>query len=228
MLIAVKDGPGKIELECDRPCWGGNPQIAPDGRHIALSIRGVINPDAESDPNSSWQELAVVDLESIEDQRIGNETGLLDTRGLVGWINSDQLMLHQSDGRLIGVPIDAPTETIDYGTGLPPEASSGLLNISPDGTQLLEVNLTELGQGRLVVIDGSGAPRTIATLDNPWGDVWWSPDGTQIGYLIDVQTDDQGIWTISLDGSNRQLLTPGELVIDSDGRHIWQPVWPGN
>ena len=225
ILIASANGErSQIDLECGKPCWADAPLISPDGRHIAALISGM--DEGSGNEVVSWETIAIVDVESRAVQHLANSQELLTLRGLVGWAGPGELLLSENDGRLVGVPIDAATDTVDYLYQAPPQSKADLLGYSPNGTLRVVSFETTTGEGELAIRDGSPEFQTIATIDSPWGAMWWSPDGSQIGYLIDVQTDNQGIWTIEPDGDGQRLLAPGAFVIDSESRNVWQPVWP--
>jgi hypothetical protein len=227
-------GRSKMELACDRPCWGRDSFISPDGERIAVAISGRVA-GSESGPGSTWRDLVVAEVSSANDQHIGNETGLLDTRELVGWNNSDELLLAEGgtlDMRLLGVFVDRSIGNLDYGPGAwPPSADADEIGLSRDGSRRIWIQADDQGRGELFVAErpanltGPPGHRTIATLDGPWGASWWSPDGGRIGYLIDVQTENQGVWIIEPDGSANEPLALGAFVIPDNSRRVWQPVW---
>ncbi len=228
ILIAAADGARYvIPLECGRPCWGDPPLVSPDGRHIATRVRGM--DELSGGQFSPWEEVGVVDVASGEVQHLENSAELLARRDLVGWAGPGELLMMEADSYQIGVPIDSPTETISYGRDqLPPQVSADGLGLSPDKSLRIHVVESRTGAGGLAVgaWPTSRLPLSIADLDSASGATWWSPDSSLIGYLIDVQTDNQGIWTIEPDGDGQRLLASGAFVIDSESRNVWQPVWP--
>lgn len=88
---------------------------------------------------------------------------------------------------------------------------------SPDGTRIA-YRRWEDGIGSVVVMDGGGATRTLATHRQatdacaPWQPAAWSPDGTMLVYaMAELCGDRPDLFIVRADGSSasRMLLAPG-------------------
>jgi hypothetical protein len=131
------------------------------------------------------------------------------------------------------VPLDPRLDRVDHGY-LP--AGPGVLPVgvafSPDGTQLVQfVERSRVLIADLVLGDLANGRRESLVVGMPaGGSVWWSPDGRMIGYLIDTQAPEQGIWLVNADGSDLRRLVGSPLVMgriaygtDSTLLKAWQP-----
>ncbi len=85
-------------------------------------------------------------------------------------------------------------------------------------------NSGSLVTSELRVLDiSSGDETTIAAEGGIWGPLAYSPGGDRILYATrSANWDPTGLWSISADGSDKQLLVPGSAWGD------WQPLPPGS
>jgi dipeptidyl aminopeptidase/acylaminoacyl peptidase len=232
--IIAGDGstPREVRADCDA-CLGGSAYWSPSGDQIAF--RTWTNLD-------SGESLGIA-AGNIDDQLVPLLSSTSGGDALLGWASDEALWVvpfgvtvpvsePEEAGHLFEVPLDPRMDRVDH--GFPPAGpgvSPGGVAISPDGTQVLQlVDRPPALIGDLMLADfpDGDAERLIEGLPTTFGLVWWSPDGRTIGYLIDVQTPDQGIWLVDADGTGRRKLVGGSLVI---GHHeldrtllkLWQP-----
>jgi hypothetical protein len=233
--IIAGDGsaPREVHADCDA-CFGGSTYWSPSGDQIAF--RTWSNQD-----NGESLGIAAGDVDSpivplVPDTHGGD--------ALLGWATEQSiwvvpsgvsvpLAVPEGAGHLFEVPLDQRLARVDRGF-LPsgPGVMPGGAAVSPDGTQVVE--LVErpgglIGDLMLAPFPTGSAERLAEGVPSIGGPVWWSPDGGTIGYLIDVQTPDQGIWLVNADGTGLRRISGAALVVarDSEGSdgtllRVWQ------
>jgi Tol biopolymer transport system component len=109
---------------------------------------------------------------------------------------------------------------LDLATGRSTRVTHGVLEPavptwSPDG----QIAYTIRGLGAIHLVDPATGETSVLVRDavGAWG-ARWSPDGTQIAYVHDVDGVARAIWLMDADGSNRhELIQSGNCCID--------PLW---
>jgi hypothetical protein len=234
--IIAGDGspPREVRADCDA-CFGGSVYWSPSGDQIAF--RTWTNRD-------NGESLGVA-AGSVDGDVLALVSGTHGGDCLVGWASDGSLWVvpfgvmvpinePAEAGHLVEVPLDPGLDRDDHGF-LPagPGVTPGGGAISPDGTQVLQV----VERPRALISDliladfpTGGSERLVEGLASAWGPVWWSPDGRMVGYLVDAQTPDQGIWIVNADGTGRRKLAGGSLVVgrnlsglDVTLLKVWQP-----
>jgi hypothetical protein len=235
--IIAGDGsaPREVRADCDA-CFGGSVYWSPSGDQVAF--RTWSNQD-------NGESLGIV-AGGVDEPIVPLVPDTHGGDGLLGWASDESLWVvpfgvtvpldvPEGAGRLFEVPLDPRLNRVDHGF-LPagPGVMPGGAVISPDGRQVLQLverprSLT--GDLMLAGFPSGSAQRMVEGLPSIWGPMWWSPDGRTIGYLIDVQTPDQGIWLVSADGTGHRKLVSGSFVIGRDTYgsddtllKVWQPV----
>ncbi|MEO6577489.1 MAG: hypothetical protein ABIO99_01130 [Candidatus Limnocylindria bacterium] len=236
--IIAGDGsaPREVRADCDA-CFGGSVYWSPSGGQIAF--RTWTTPKQAESPGMA--------AGNVDDQLVPLLPSTSGGDALLGWAGDASLWVvafgetvpvaePEGAGHLFEVPLDPRLDRIDHGF-LPagPGVSPSGVALSPDGTQLLQfVERPRVLIGDLMVagFPTGEAERLVEGL--PSARVWWSPDGRTVGYLIDVQTPDQGIWLVNADGTGLRKLVGGSLTlgheafgVDATLFKVWQPVWPG-
>jgi dipeptidyl aminopeptidase/acylaminoacyl peptidase len=235
--IIAGDGSAPREVHADCvACFGGSVYWSPNGDQIAFRTWS----------NQDNGESLGIAAGGVDDQVVPLLSSTSGGDALLGWASEESLWavrfgvtvpVTEPDGagHLFEVPLDPRLDPVDH--GFPPAGpgvSPGGVAISPDGTQVLQVveRPRAFPIGDLMLADfPTGHPeRLIEGLASAWGPVWWSPDGRTIGYLVDVQTPDQGIWLVNADGTGVRRLVGGSLVIGRDVYglddtllKVWQP-----
>jgi hypothetical protein len=73
----------------------------------------------------------------------------------------------------------------------------------------------------------TGSTSVLAAGIVPWGPEFWSPDGTTVGYVVDTQGQDQGIWTVATDSPTPRVLVRGAYLVGLQTPgwdDVWQPA----
>lgn len=234
--IIAGDGsaPREVHANCVA-CFGGSVHWSPSGDKIAFRTW----------TNADNGESMGVAVGTVDDQAVPLLPGTSGGDGLLGWASDESLWVvpfgvtvpvnePEGAGRVFEVPLDPRVDRVDHGF-LPagPGVMPSGVAISPDGTQVLQL----VERPRVLISDlmladfrNAGATRLVEGLPSNLGPVWWSPDGRTIGYLIDVETPEQGIWLVNPDGTGLHKLVGGSLVIgrgleglDTTLLKVWQP-----
>ena len=232
--IVAGDGsaPREVPVDCDA-CLGGSVYWSPSGDQIAFRTWS----------NMDNGESLGIAAGGVGEERVPLLSGTSGGDALLGWASDESLWVvpfgvtvpvavPEGAGRLFEVPLDPRLDRVDHGF-LPagPGVIPGGAAISPDGTevvQLVERPRVLIADLMLADFPAGGAERLVEGL--PSARVWWSPDGRTIGYLIDVQTSDQGIWLLNADGTGLRkliggslLVGPGHDLLDATLWKVWQP-----
>jgi hypothetical protein len=220
--IIAGDGsaPREVHSDCDA-CFGGSVYWSPSADQIAFRTWS-------NQGNGESLGIAAGDVDSPVVPLVPDTHG---GDALLGWATDESLWVvpfgvsvplavPEDAGHLLEVPLDPRLARVDHGF-LPsgPGVMPGGVVVSPDGTQVVE--LVErprglIGDLMLAPFPTGSAERLVEGLPSIWGPVWWSPDGQTIGYLIDVQTPDQGIWLVNADGTGLRKVVGGALVMGRD------------
>jgi hypothetical protein len=232
--IIAGDGsaPREVRADCDA-CFGGSVYWSPSGDRIAFRTW----------TNQDNGETLGIAAGNVDGQVVPLLSGTSGGDTLLGWANDDSLWVvpfsvtvpltvPEGAGRLFEVPLDPRLDRVDHGF-LPagPGVTPGGVAISPDGAQVLQlverprVFITDL---MLADLRTGDTERLIE--GTSLGQVWWSPDGRTVGYVSELQTPDQGIWLVNVDGTGLRKLVGGSFVIGRDAYgldatlvKVWQP-----
>lgn len=235
--IVAGDGraPRQVHAACET-CFGGSVYWSPNGNRIAFRTWS----------NQDNGESLGVAAGNVDDQVLPLLSTTAGGDALLGWASDESLWVvpfgvtvpitePEGAGHLFEVPLDPGLASVDHGF-LP--AGQGVsptgVAISPDRSKVLQLverprNLI----GDLMISDfpAGNAETLVEGLPSIWGPAWWSPDSRTIGYLIDVQSPEQGIWLVNADGSSRRKLIGGSLMIGVDVYGLdatlvkpWQPA----
>jgi hypothetical protein len=222
VAIAAADGSVReLPVDCAN-CYGGPIVWSPDGSRSALAAE-VNNFAPEPDDHG-------IAVAGVDDDRLGI---LPFTRELavgpllVGWEDDQHVLLADPGaGQFIGLPVDRPDRPVAL-RPLRLGESSGIVALSPDRSTWASIQ----GQGASLLITwiDDGRIRRLARVPE-FALVGWAPDGRSVAYLIDEQIDEQGLWTVDLDGEPRRL-TDEPLALAKEQfwppAMAWQPVWTG-
>lgn len=139
------------------------------------------------------------------------------------WTPDGTSLVVNGDGRMFRIPLDAPElGAIDTGHAINCNNDHG---ISPDGSQLVISDSTDIGQSCIWILPiTGGTPRRITEKVPSW---WhgWSPDGKTLAY-VGRREDVFGLYTIEIEGGAEQHLVSGGGHYDGpdyspDGAWIW-------
>ena len=151
------------------------------------------------------------------------------TGTLAGWQDANTLRTLDANGHTILVPLAAPNARVDLGpSGLVPGVS---VVVAPDGKRATQRVETSPDHAELIVTDLATGTSTTIVRDIPtWGEVFWSPDGTTIGYVIDERVPGQGLWLVNADGTDPHYLSSEPLLLAGidvlpgwTQNSVWQP-----
>jgi dipeptidyl aminopeptidase/acylaminoacyl peptidase len=233
MIAGDGSAPREVRADCDA-CFGGATYWSPSGDQIAFR---------------TWSNRDNGESHGVAAGNVGDPVVPLLSRtsggdALLGWASDDSIWVvrfgvtvpitePEEASHLFEVPLDPRPDPIDYGF-LPAGPGVGPNGVarSPDGTRILQLVERPPGMfGDLMLADfPTGNAEPLIEGLPAWGPVWWSPDGRAIGYLIDVQTPEQGIWLLNPDGTGLRKLVADPLVIGGDAygqdatlQNVWQP-----
>jgi hypothetical protein len=226
--IIAGDGsaPREVRADCDA-CFGGSVYWSPSGDQIAF--RTWTNQD-------NGESLGIA-AGNVDDQLLPLLPSTSGGDALLGWATDASLWValdtETEGGHLFEVPLDPRLDRVDHGF-LPagPGVSPVGVAFSPDGSQVLQfVERPRVFISDLMLADlATGGRERLVEGVLIGGPVWWSPDGKAIGYLVDIQTADQGIWLVNADGTGLRKLVGGPLVMghaaygsDATLWKVWQP-----
>jgi Tol biopolymer transport system component len=191
------DGLSVVVPPCEVPIDGRTPQRLP-----------------EDDPRSRYQSVYSPDGTLVA-YVTGTEVGYVRTASLV-IAEADgtelQVLTYQNDWR-------DPTGEVGYFNDI---VWSPLGDRVAFAWRSMDNSASVVTSSELRVLDiSSGDETTIAAEPGIWGPFEYSPDGDRILHSRDVDGE-MGLWSITADGSDAQLLVPGPDWGD------WQPLPPGS
>ena len=221
-------GPRQVRAGC-LACFGGSVYWSASGDQIAF--RTWTNQD-----NGESMGIAAG---NVDDQVVPLLSSTHGGDALLGWASDESLWVvplrddGPEAGHLFEVSLDPRIVRVDHGP-LPagPDVGPGGVAISPDGSQVLQfVERRELISDLMLAGFPAGpTEHLVEGLRSIGAPVWWSPDGRTIGYLVEVQTPEQGIWLVNGDGTGLRKLVDRPLVIGRDVYglddtllKVWQP-----
>jgi Tol biopolymer transport system component len=157
-----------------------------------------------------------------------------DRRALATWpIRKFYGCQMHSNRRQVACRFDQTIELVDLDSGKRQPFLSGKLTELPiwsrNGDRLAFVQQTSAGNEELWTMDNWGKSRQRVAEAAGFADWQWSPDGTKLLYIPAASTingfqTSRGIFTVDVNGENRQLLIPGDqpgLVYKTAS---WQPI----
>ena len=132
-------------------------------------------------------------------------------------------------GKLMVVPFDPislqvkgePVAMVD-GVTENPVVGAGQYAVASDGSLVYSAGSSALAQRELVLVDRSGAARTLSAGKQPYEEVVLSPDGRQLAVSTGAQTTDIWIHDIA-SGTEKQFTSGGEHrspVWSPDGKRL--------
>ncbi len=143
-----------------------------------------------------------------------------------GFVDDETILIADAPAeRFIGRPVDAGTDRDIGPMGVTPdEISAFRTDLAPDRSAWLFSGST------LSVVDVADGERHVLVRDLPeFFPSGWAPNSRAVGYVVDLQSSDQGVWVVNRDGHDRRRIADGAFVLETEappGAFAWQPVWP--
>jgi len=201
-------------------CQGGAVHWSPSGDEIAF---GVSRPFGNPLPSGTF-------AAGPRDAELLYLYGSLDAGDvLLGWATDDTVYTHAYPD-IYELELRLNPNRIDHGP-LPEDMNPYGLVISPDGTRAAQM-ISQEPRG-FTHISTTAFPEssglTLVANVSAAGQLWWSPDGTALGYLIAQAGESQGIWLVNDDGSEHRQLVSSPLMLtryanqDATSPRYWQP-----
>ena len=142
-----------------------------------------------------------------------------------GFIDDETVLLvNSASSRFIGRPIDGGPDRDLGAMGVTFDTLSQYRSsLAPDRSAWL------LSGGRVAVVDVAGGGLQTLLSDRPeFFQAGWAPNSRAIGYVLDLQNEDQGVWVVNRDGTGGRRVAAGPFVLEAEApsAFAWQPVWP--